>query len=40
MSNFVLIVGFEEANVSLVYIEKSNTFEDKIGPIMYYVAVF
>ena len=38
--NFALIVEFEEANVCLVHIEKSNTFEKKIGHIMRYVAVF
>ena len=31
ISNFVLIVDFEQGNVCLVYIEKSNTFEDNIG---------
>ena len=38
--NFVLIVDFEQTNVCLVCIEKSNTFEDKIGHIMRYVVVF
>ena len=40
ISNFVLIVDFEQANVCLTHIEKSNTFEDKIGHIMRYVVVF
>ena len=34
ISNFVLIVDFEQANVCLVHIEKANIFEDKIGHIM------
>ena len=38
--NFVLIVDFEQANVRLVHIEKSNTYEDKIGHFMRYVVVF
>ena len=37
MSNFILIVDFEQANVCLVYIEKANFFEGKIGYIMRYV---
>ena len=37
ISNFVLIVDFEQANVCLVHIEKANIFEDKIGHIMRYV---
>ena len=40
ISNFVLIVEFEEANVCWVHIEKKNTFEDKIGHVMRCVAVF
>ena len=40
ISNFVLIVDFEQAKVSLVHIEKTKTFEDKIWHIMCYVAVF
>ena len=40
ISSFVLIVEFEQANVCWVHIEKTNTFEDKIGYIMRYVAVF
>ena len=34
ISNFILIVKFEQANVCRVHIEKTNTFEDKIGYIM------
>ena len=30
ISNFFLTVDFEQANVCLVQIEKTNTFEDKI----------
>ena len=37
ISNFVLIVDFEQANVYLVPIEKANISEDKIGNIMPYV---
>ena len=40
ISHFVLIVDFEHANVWWVYIEKSNSFGDKIGYIMLYVVVF
>ena len=40
ISNFVLIVEFEQAKFCLVQIEKTNTFEDKIGHIIRYVAVF
>ena len=40
ISNFVLVVDFEQANVCWVHIEKANTFEDKIGYIMLYVVVF
>ena len=40
ISKFVLIVDFEHPNVCLFHIEKSNTFEDKIGYIMLYVVVF
>ena len=40
ISSFVLTVEFEQANVCWVHIEKTNTFEDKIGYIMRYVAVF
>ena len=37
ISNFVLIVDFEQANVCLVHIQKANTVEDKIAR---YVVVF
>ena len=37
ISNFVLTVDFEQANVCLVHIEKPNIFEDKIEHIMRYV---
>ena len=37
ISNFVLIVDFEQPNVCLVHIEKTNAFEDEIGHIMRYV---
>ena len=40
ISSFVLTVEFEQANVCWVHIEKKNIFEDKIGYIMRYVAVF
>ena len=40
ISNCVLIVDFEQAKVSLVHIEKTKTFEDKIGHIMRNVVVF
>ena len=40
ISNIVLIVEFEQANVCWVYIEKINTFEDKNGYTMRYAAVF
>ena len=40
ISNFVLIIDFEQANDCLVYIENKITFEDKIGYIMRYVVVF
>ena len=40
ISSFVLIFEFEQANVCLVYIEKTNTFKSKIRYIMHYVAVF
>ena len=40
MSNFVLIVDFEQANVSWVHIEKANIFEDKIEYIMRCVITF
>ena len=34
MSNFVLIVDFEQENFFLAHIEKSSFFEDTIGHIM------
>ena len=40
ISSFVQIAEFEQANVCWVHIENKNTFEDKIGYIMRYVAVF
>ena len=40
MSNFVLVIDFEQASVCMVHIEKAITFEDKIGYIMRYVVVF
>ena len=40
ISNFLLIVDFEQANVCLIHNEKTNTFEDKIGYIMRYVVLF
>ena len=40
ISNIVLIVDFEQANVCWVYIEKINTFEDKISYISHYVTIF
>ena len=40
ISNFVLIVSFEQANVWWVHIEKLNTFEDRIWYIVSYVAEF
>ena len=39
ISNFVLTVDFERANVCWVHIEKANTFEDKIGYTIRYVVV-
>ena len=38
ISNLILIVDFEQANVCLVHVEKSK--KDKIGHIMRYVVVF
>ena len=40
ISDFVLIVYFEQANVCWDHIEKTNTFEEKIEYIMRYFAVF
>ena len=41
ISNFLLIIDFEQAKICLVNIEKINTFEDKIWRyhIMRYVVV-
>ena len=39
ISNILLIIDFEKANVFWVYIEKINTFEEKIKYIMRYVVV-
>ena len=38
ISNFFLIVDFEQANVCSVHIEKANIFEDNIGHscVIYY----
>ena len=40
ISNFVLIIDFENVNACLVYIEKAINFEDKIGYIMHYVVLY
>ena len=40
ISNFVLTVNFEQANVCWVHVEKTNAFEDKIAYIMRCVVVF
>ena len=40
ISNFVLIVDFEQANVCWVHNKKTNTFKDKIGYIMRFVVIF
>ena len=40
ISNFVLIIDFENVKAFLVYIEKAISFEDKIGYIMHYVELF
>ena len=40
ISNFVLIVEFEQVNVCWFHIEKTNTFEYKIEYVMRYVVVF
>ena len=37
ISNFILIDDFEQANICLVHIEKTNIFDDKIAHIMRYV---
>ena len=39
VSNFLLIVDFEQVEVCWVHIEKINTFEDSIRDIMRYVIV-
>ena len=39
ISNFLLIIDLEQANVCWVYVENINTFEDKIRYIMRYVVV-
>ena len=39
ISDFLLIVDFEQANVFWVHIEKINTFEDKIIHTIRYVVV-
>ena len=38
ISSFSLIIEFEQANICLVYIEKTNTFEGKIGYLIRYVV--
>ena len=40
ISNFFLIVDFEQPNICWDHIEKTNTLEGKIGYIMRYVVVF
>ena len=40
MSRFVLIAGFERANVCWVHIERRNTFDDKIDYLIRYFAIF
>ena len=40
ISDFVLIIDFEQANVFLVHIEKINIFEDKICYLMRYFVLF
>ena len=39
IANMVLIAGFEYANICRDHVEKTNTFEDKIGCIMYCAVV-
>ena len=34
ISHFLLIVDFEQKNVSWIHTEKTNTFEDKIGHVV------
>ena len=40
ISNFVLIVEFEQENFCWIHIEMTNTFGDKTEYITRYVAVF
>ena len=40
ISDFVLIVSFEQANFYWIYFEKTSTFDGKIEYIMRYVVVF
>ena len=40
ISNFLLIIDFEQAKACWVNIEKINTFEDKISYIMRYAVVY
>ena len=40
ISDFVLIVSFEQANFYWIHFEKTSTFDDKIEYIMRYVVVF
>ena len=40
ISNFVLVVDFEQANVCRVHIEKINTLENNVEYILHYVVVF
>ena len=39
ISDFLIIIGFEQAKVCWVHIEKINTFEDRIRYTMRYVVV-
>ena len=39
ISNFLLIIDFEQAKLCWVHSEKINTFEIKMGYIMYYVVL-
>ena len=40
ISDFVLIVSFEQANFYWIYFEKTSTFDGKMEYIMRYVVVF
>ena len=40
ITSFVLTVEFEQANLCWVLIEKTNSFEDKIGYIIRYIVGF